>query len=130
MLVHHGVGRDLAGRQHRLQVLLLEQDHGLVLHVVVRLPALPGPAVDGDWNGMGKGGTGARRSTTGNSPKISPCSCCRHDGSGNALCVGREVGGEDGARGRVGWELVLVVDGHRGERGRWLRWGVEVVPVD
>ena len=38
-----------------------------------------------------------------------------------------------GTRGRVDWvagELVLVVQGHRGERGRWLRWGVEVVPVD
>ena len=38
-----------------------------------------------------------------------------------------------GTRGRVDWvagELVLVVQGHRGERGCWLRWGVEVVPVD
>ena len=38
-----------------------------------------------------------------------------------------------GAGGRVDWvggELVLVVQEHWGERGRWLRWGVEVVPVD
>ena len=37
------------------------------------------------------------------------------------------------ARGlRVAWELLLlrVVQRHRGERGGWLRWRVEVVPVD
>ena len=38
-----------------------------------------------------------------------------------------------GARGlRVVWELVrrVRVQRHRGERGGWFRWRVEVVPVD
>ena len=141
LLVHHGAGRHLPRRQHRLQVLLLQQDHRLVLHVVVRLPALPASAIDGDRDRLGKGaGTGALRWD-------SRCSRRRHDRGSDALCVWREGGWE--VRPGVGLvgELLLVlmvvamvvvntmvvtvaVQGHRREGGRRVRRRVEVVAVD
>ena len=146
MLVHHSVRRHLPRGQHGLEVLLLQQDHRLVLHVLVWLSSLPGPPVYWHRDGVRQGG-GPTRSRPWES--LVPGDPCQSTSSGSGHDRGRDalgVWGEGGWEGEgAGWSrgsrgreelwvvvvlLLVVVKWDGGEGWRWLRRGVVVVPVD